>query len=300
MASLDDLPPRNISSSNPTASQSAAQNLTPKDSISEAGITPIKDPAQSQEGANLQDKGSIIILTGIVSSGKSSISEAVRSIDPEYKEEDLDLDGRRDPQQPTTPEVELKMIDDVIDRSLAGKKTIVSLLKADSLSQRMLERNISALPVKTLLAHCPFSEIPIRLGARNRASQEPGGNPNNYRNPFDPLLQFASLYMNNKEGIEEIDRAQAIKFFDSSFDEMVERVRQRGDPLPQGEELAKEKSSDRDLFLKQLGFTDESQTKVNVAPKDSYDVVIDTSKYRDEASRKEIIGKILRDIKEGH
>ena len=56
MASLDDLSPRNISSSNPTASQSAAQNLTPKDSISEAGITPIKDPAQSQEGDNLQTR----------------------------------------------------------------------------------------------------------------------------------------------------------------------------------------------------------------------------------------------------
>jgi len=298
MASLDDLPPRNISSSQSTTSQSAAQNLTPKDSISQAGITPMKDPAQRQEGTKLQGKGSIIVLTGIVASGKSSISGAVISIDPEYKEEELD--ERRNPQEPTTPEMELKMIDDVIDRSLAGKKTIVSLLKAESLSKRMLERNISGLPVKTLLAHCPFSEIPIRLGARNRASQEPGGNPNNYRNPFDPLLQFASLYMNNKEGIEEIDRAQAIKFFDSSFDEMVERVRQRGDPLPQGEELVKEKSSDRDLFLKQLGFTDESQTKVNVAPKDSYDVVIDTSKYRDEASRKEIIGKILRDIKEGH
>ena len=298
MASLDDLPPRNISGSNPTASQSAAQNLTPKDSISEAGITPIKDPAQSQEGANLQDKGIIIVLTGIVAAGKSSIVKAVRSIDPEYKEEDLD--DRRDPQKPTTPEMELKMIDDVIDRSLEGKKTIVSLLKADSLSQRMLERNISALPVKTLLAHCPFSEIPIRLGARNRAAQEPGGDPNNYRDPFAPLLQFASLYMNNKEGIEEIDRAQAIKFFDSSFDEMVERTRQRGDPLPQDEELAKEKSNDRDLFLMQLGFTDESQAKVNVAPKDSYDIVIDTSKYRDEASRKEVIGKILRDIKEGH
>ena len=65
-------------------------------------------------------KGNVIVLTGIVAAGKSSIVKAIQKVDPDFHEEDLDL--RRDPKTPTTKEMELAMIDDAIDRSLAGEK----------------------------------------------------------------------------------------------------------------------------------------------------------------------------------
>lgn len=230
---------------------------------------------------------------GIVASGKSSIVKAIHKVDSDFYEEDLDL--RRDPKTPTTNEMELEMIDDTINRSLAGEKTIISLMKADALTQRMLQRNIAGIPIKKVLVHCPFSEIPNRLDARNSAAEAPGGDSENYRDPLVPIDQFAELYTQNDGGIEEIDRYQAIDFFNTSFDKMIAHSKKVGNPLPSDEQIAKDKIQGCDVFLKQLGFTDMTQT-ISVAPREAYDVILDTSKCKDEASREAIVTKMLHDI----
>lgn len=74
---------------------------------------------QNPQAEDIKNKGNVIVLTGIVAAGKSSIVKAVQKVDPAFHEEDLDL--RRDPKTPTTDEMELAMIDDTINRSLAGK-----------------------------------------------------------------------------------------------------------------------------------------------------------------------------------
>lgn len=246
---------------------------------------------QNTKAEDIKNKGNVIILTGIVAAGKSSIVKAVQKVDPAFHEEDLDL--RRDPKTPTTDEMELAMIDDTINRSLAGEKTIISLMKIDNFTQRMLQRGITGIPVKTVLAHCPFSEIPSRLDARNSAAEAPGGNPENYRDTLVPIDQFASLYMRKDGGIEEIDRAQAIEYFNTSFDKMIAHAKKVGNSLPSDEQVAIDKVESLAIFLKQIGFTDESQTKITVAPKDAFDVIIDTSKCRDPDSREAIVKKML-------
>jgi hypothetical protein len=258
--------------------------------IAGLGVKTMNHSTDSQSKV-LKDKGSVIILTGIVASGKSSIVKAVQKVDPGFYEEDLDL--RRDPKTPTTDQMEIAMIDDTINRSLAGEKTIIGLMKADAFTQRMLQRGISGIPIKKILVHCPFSEIPSRLEARNSAAEAPGGNPENWRDPLVPIDQFAQLYKQKEKGIEEIDRFQAIEFFNTSFDKMIVHAKKVGNPLPPDEQIAIDKVEGLDIFLKQLGFTDQTQTKISVAPREAYDVILDTSKCRDEASREAAVVKIL-------
>jgi shikimate kinase len=237
-------------------------------------------------------KGTIITLTGIVAAGKSSITHAVRTIDPSFHEEDLDL--RRDPTSPTTEEIEMQMIDDTIDRSLQGGGTVISLMDPDKLKKRAIERGILDLPVKTLLLHCPFSEIPARLRARNNAAISASGDPKNYRNPVVPLEQFAELYAHHETGIETIDRNQAINFFNSSFDEMIAHEKKMNNPLPPDEQIATDKMQFCKDFLALLGFVNESQTQIRVSPKKEYDLVIDTSTCRDLASRVQLLSRLIQ------
>ena len=259
--------------------------------IADIKDTVLQNTHDSQAQA-IKGKGNVIVLTGIVAAGKSSIVKAIQKVDPDFHEEDLDL--RRDLKTPTTKEMELAMIDDTIDRSLAGEKTVISLMNVDHFARRMLERGITGIPVKTILAHCPFSEIPGRLEARNQAAESPGGDPGNYRDPLVPMDQFAGLYTQREDGIEEIDRSTASEFFNTSFDKMIAHAKKVGDPLPSDEQIAKDKTESCEGFLKQLGFTNESQMKVSVMPREAFDVIIDTSKYRDAESREAIVAKILK------
>jgi shikimate kinase len=238
-------------------------------------------------------KGDIVVITGIVAAGKSSITNAIKTVDPQFYEEDLDL--RRDPETPTTPEMEMQMIDDTINRSLQGGKTIISLMHIGMVKKRAEERGITDLPVKTVLLHCPFSEISDRLETRNSAAEALGGDPKNYRNPLVPLDQFAALYLNRQDGgIETIERVQATAFFNSSFDKMVAHAKKQGDLLPPEEQIAIDKVQSRQEFLIQLGFVDKSQTQVRAAPRAAYDFVVDTSTCRDTASCVKIAGKLLQ------
>jgi len=238
--------------------------------------------------------GTIIVLTGIVAAGKSSIVKALQAIDPQFKEEDLDL--RRDPKTPTTDDMERQMIDDTIDRSLNGEKTIISLYKADLLGKRLKERGITDVKFATVLAHCPFTEIPGRLESRNTAALAPKGNPENYRNPLTPIDQFAELYMGDLAGTEKIDRATAIQYFNTSFDRMIEYGRKLGDTFPPEEQIKKDKEDGLQDFLKAIGFKDSSQNEIYVKPKFDYNKVMDTSKYRDDESRQKFLRTLLTDI----
>ena len=166
-------------------------------------------------------------------------------------------------------------------------------MKIDNFTQRLIQRGITGIPVKTVLAHCPFSEIPGRLEARNSAAEAPGGNPENYRDPLVPIDQFAGLYTRTDGGIEEINRVQATEYFNTSFDKMIAHAKKVGNSLPSDDQIAIDKVESLELFLKQIGFTDASQTKITVGPKAAFDVVIDTSKCRDPDSREAIVKKML-------
>ncbi len=256
--------------------------------ISGLGIKSVLEP---KEALNKQIKGQIIVLTGIVASGKSSIVKAIQTLDPEYVEEDLDL--RRDPTLETKPETELEMIDDTINRSLNGGKTVISLLKSNHLTRRMDERGISGVPVSTLLAHCPFSEIPGRLDARNNAAEGPGGDLGNWRDPLAPLDQFLELYTKSANGLEEIDRDQATEYFNTSFDKSVAHSKKMGTFDVSDEQLLLDKVIFCKEFLDKLGFTDDTQ-KITVAPRAHFDEVIDTSTCRDPQSREAVVSKIFQ------
>lgn len=261
-----------------------------------AGIKAIKETTTTSKD-DFKEKGYIIVLTGIVAAGKSSIVKAFQAVDSQFHEEDLDL--RRDPKMETTDKMELDMIDETIDRSLKGEKIIISLMKADSMAKRMMERNIEGIPVKTVLAHCPFNEIPIRLNARNLAAEAPGGDLGNYRNPTVPLDQFASLYVpKGSQGIELIERSKAIEIFDSSFDQLIAHIKKYEDSPPSDEQFARDKIEFRQSFLKDIGFTEDSQMQIFVGPKETYDFIMDTTKYRDMGSRKEIISQFIRDVEQ--
>jgi shikimate kinase len=235
-------------------------------------------------------KGEIVVLTGIVSAGKSSITGAIQTIDPQFCEEDLDL--RRDPEMTTTREMEYEMMDDTINRSLAGGKTVISLFDPDRLKRRAAAKGINDLPIKTVLLHCPFSEIPDRLETRNQAAKFPMGDPKNYREPIAPLDQYALLYGPSQNPVETIDRTQAIDAYNSSFDKTVAHAKERGDRLSSDDEIARDKEQSRDAHLQQLGFN-ASQTEISVAPTKAYDLVIDTSSCRDTASRVEAVKQLF-------
>lgn len=250
--------------------------------------------ANSSAGAKTAESpkyGHIIVLTGIVAAGKSSIVKALQKVDPSFHEEDLDL--RRDPEKPTPPGLEQKMIDDAIDRSLKGGKTIISLFKNTLLADRIRERTLSGIPVQTVLAHCPFDEITVRLEARNKAAEAPGGDPKNYRDNVAPLQQFASLYTQDAAGRETITRAKAIEYFNRSFDQIV--IHAKKDPAftDTEEQIAKDKAESCKEFLIKLGFTHDSVVEIQVKPKAHYDEVIDTSKYRDESTREKLVRELL-------
>lgn len=245
-------------------------------------------------------KGLVIVLTGVVSAGKSSIVQALKSVDPEFHEEDLDL--RRDPETPTTAKMTEEMIDDTINRSLQGKKTIISLFKASEFAKRITERmaiekDLASIPVKTVLAHCPLEEIPVRLEARNKAAEAQGGDPKNWRNPSVAIDQFASLYTKSIAGKEKVTRDKAIKYFNECFDKMILHDN-HGQPPP-AEQMKKDnevKEADCQKFLKKLGFDNPSQTEILVAPKFNYDLIVDTTLYRSSSSREQLVRKMLQSM----
>lgn len=256
--------------------------------ISGIGINSIG--SEPKVALNSQIKGQIIVLTGIVASGKSSIVKAIQAVDPEYFEEDLDL--RRDPTIETTNDMELEMIDDTIDRSLKGEKTVISLLKSNHLTRRMDNRGISGLPITTILAHCPFSEIPGRLDTRNNAAEEPGGDLGNWRLPTVPLEQFNEIYIKSEDGKEEIDRDQATEFYNTSFDKVVAHEKKMGTMEFSDEQISLDKKKFCKKFLDDLGFTEDTQ-KIKVTPRAHFDVIIDTSTCRDAMSREAVVSNIF-------
>lgn len=258
--------------------------------VAQNALSNVRDSQKTNVSA-----GRIIVLTGIVSAGKSSMVKAIQSIDKEYHEEDLDL--RRDPTIETTREMVRDMLDDTINRSLTGKKTVISLFKIKDLVSRILERGIKeALPITTVLLHCPFHEIPSRLDNRNTAAESPGGNPANYRNPSVAIDQYASLYVRkmNGEGIEKMTRATAIACYTDCFDKMIAHARRNREQLPSNEQIEKDRIEMREAFLIKLGFTDASVTEIAIESKAKYDFTIDTSSANNDSAREAFARQILR------
>lgn len=239
--------------------------------------------------------GSVIVLAGTSTAGKSSIVNALKKLDPDIVEEDLDL--RNDTQKIPGPNAQSDMMDDVIKHSLQGKKVVVHVDQAYKFLNHMLARKVD-LPVKTVLAFCPFHELSRRLIERNRKAEGPGGDPQNLRDPLMPIDNFSNLYTQAKEpskSLEKITRDQAIKTYNDHFDKMIAYARKLGRDLPPDEVIASDKVESLREFLSNLGFK-EGIDSVNIEPrrKEDYHFIFDTQKYGD-AVGSATIAQILYD-----
>ncbi len=249
----------------------------------------------SYQFTHLFAKGDIIVLAGTSTAGKSSIVKALKKLEPDRIEEDLDL--RRDPRQLTHPGMQLEMIDDVIDHSLQGKKVVVHVDQGYKFLQRIFERNVSA-PVRVVLAFCPFHELSKRLTERNLKAKQPDGDIRNYRDPLMPIGNFGELYTQKKgpeKGLEKITRLQAKTAFNTHFDDMIEYAKGAGHSLPSKEQIAIDKVFFLNKFLSQLGFKDNLE-EVEIEPrnKDHYNLIFDTYEHRDEQGLAEIARKLYQ------
>lgn len=238
-------------------------------------------------------KGDIIVLAGTSTAGKSSIVQALKRLEPDRIEEDLDL--RRDPREETHPGMQLEMIDDAINHSLKGRKVVVHVDQGYKFLQRISERNISA-PVRVILAFCPFHELSRRLTERNQKAKQPDGDIRNFRDPLMPIGNFGELYTQkngNEKGMEIIERLHATIAFNAHFDEMIEYAKQQRHSLPSEEQIGIDKVHSLKDFLSNLGFKEGLQV-VEIEPrnKSHYNLIFDTYKHRDERGLEEI-AKIL-------
>lgn len=240
--------------------------------------------------------GDVIVLAGTSTAGKSSIVNSLKKIDPEIVEEDLDL-RTSDTQTIPGPTAQRDMMDDVIKHSLKGKKVVVHVDQAYKFLDHILLRKVE-LPVKTVLAFCPFHELSRRLAERNRKAEAPGGNPQNLRDPLMPIDNFGNLYTQAKEpgkGLEIIKRDQAVKIYNDHFDKMIAYARKLKKDLPSDEEIARDKIASLNEFLSNLGFK-KGVDSVDIEPRnmEQYNFIFDTHKYGD-AEGSATIAKMLYD-----
>ncbi len=234
-------------------------------------------------------RGDVIVLAGTSTAGKSSIVESLKRLEPERIEEDLDL--RRDPRIMTRPGDQQQMIDDVIDHSLQGRNVVVHVDQGYKVIQRLFERNVS-VPLRVVLAFCPFHELSKRLIERNAKARLPGGDIKNIRDPLMPIANFAELYTQKQgaePGLERITKLQATIAFNTHFDEMIKFAREQGHPLPSDEQIAIDKTASLQEFLVNLGFKGDVDTvEIDPRNKADYHFIFNTYEHRDQAGLDEI------------
>ena len=247
--------------------------------------------------------GDVIVLAGTSTAGKSSIVSALKKLDPDIVEEDLDL-RTSNTQEIPGPNAQRDMLNRwIIKHSLQGKKVVVHVDQAYKFLNHILERKVD-LPVKTVLAFCPFHELSRRLVERNRKAEEPGGNPQNLRDPLMPIDNFGNLYTQAKEpgkGLEIIKRDRAVEIYNDHFDKMIAYARKLGRDLPEDEVIARDKVDSLNEFLSNLGFK-EGVESVNVEPrnKEHYNFIFDTYKYGDTEGSETIAQMLYDDLKKSN
>ena len=153
-------------------------------------------------------KGDFILIAGTSTVGKSSIVKALKELEPDRFEEDLDL--RRDPREPTDPSMQFTMFDDAINHSLNGRSVIMHADQSGNFLEYLSTQNI-ILPLRSVLIFCPFTELLKRLEERNDQAQQQDGDIKNFRDPLVPLDQFSRIYtqkQSSEEALELLTRSQ--------------------------------------------------------------------------------------------
>lgn len=255
-------------------------------------------PGDSKSNSTVRP-GDVIVLAGTSTAGKSSIVSALRKLDPDIVEEDLDL-RTSDTQKIPGPNAQRDMMDDVIKHSLQGKRVVVHVDQAHKFLNHLLDRKVE-LPTKKVLAFCPFHELSSRLKERNRKAEESGGDIQNLRDPLMPIDNFSNLYTQAKEpgrGLETIKRDQAVAIYNDHFDQMIAYARKLGRDLPSDDVIARDKVDSLHEFLSNLGFK-EGVDSVDVEPrnKEHYDYIFDTHKYGDAAGSAKIAQILYDDLR---
>ena len=154
------------------------------------------------------------------------------------------ISERVTPKRYQTP-MRKEMMDDVIKHSLQGKKVVVHVDQAYKFLDHILKRGVE-LPVTTVLAFCPFHELSRRLAERNRKAEEPGGDPQNLRDPLMPIDNFGNLYTQTKgpgQGLETIQRDRAVEVYNDHFDKMIAYAKRLGRDLPPEDVIARDRSN---------------------------------------------------------
>ncbi|WP_316353473.1 DEAD/DEAH box helicase family protein [Candidatus Trichorickettsia mobilis] len=223
-------------------------------------------------------KGDFILIAGTSTVGKSSIVKALKELEPDRFEEDLDL--RRDPREPTDPLMQFAMFGDAIDHSLNGRSVIMHADRSGGFLEYLSTQNI-ILPLRSVLIFCPFTELLKRLEDRNNQAQQQDGDIKNFRDPLVPLDQFSRIYtqkQSSEETLELLTRAQVTEAYNSQFDKMIAYARDALHPLPIDEQIAIDKVLSLKEFLSNLGFN-ETVEIVEIAPRHTshYDLILNSN-----------------------
>lgn len=235
-------------------------------------------------------KTDILIINGTSTSGKSSVAKALKELKPNLIEEDLDL--MRDPTTPTTPEMEVTMINNAIDHALRGSQVILHLFHPSNLSIRMAERGIEGISVKKALIFCPIEDLVNRLEERNsKALKSDAQDTRDYLMPFD---QFSKLYTKKLEEqtwLEILSLEKVTKIHNDQFDKMIQYAKQQKHKLPSEEQILIDKQESLKEFLANLGF-EKNLLFVEIAPIESWDFIYNTSNYSGEEVSAQIAGDL--------
>lgn len=185
------------------------------------------------------------------------------------------------------PQMEGKMLDEVISFSVCGKASIFDVLEIENVFRHVLKSNFHA-PIKIALVYCPFKLLTERMAERNRKALENNDFLEIRAGPF-PLFQFARLFGPKQNDddlvIETLTREDVEKAFDINFDIEVDLMKKENPEEMAKKDIQKDREVGKNYLLQALGFTDPKIQQVELTPLfKRYDFLIDTSKVKPEES----------------
>ncbi len=171
------------------------------------------------------------------------------------------------------PVVESRMMDHIIGESTNGKTVIFDIFDSNLFLERMIQRNFYA-PLKRGLVYCPFHVLAERVTLRNAKALGEGGNPEDWRPPIQPLMEFIQFYKPAEDGdtaIDTLHRELIDSAFESAFKQEIGYWFERASIDPLAAKRYDMLTADHDKMKREvmtsLGFSHSDIVKVKITPK---------------------------------
>ncbi len=169
--------------------------------------------------------------------------------------------------------VESHMLDHIISESTKGKNVIFDIFDSNLFLERMLQKNFYA-PLKRGLVYCPFHVLSERVLQRNTKALSVGGNPEDWRSPIQPLMEFIQFYQPAEDEdtvIDTLNREQVELAFASAYKQEITYWGERASIDPRAAERHAILTADHDQLKKEimtsLGFSHLSVIEIKITPK---------------------------------